>query len=152
MKVKGHQYRWLAGGYYLENRTFLEVASMHVVNYLVDSGFFGVVKVLPYHVIGLEYIWHVHICNAGVYAVVNTLSLSLSLSLSVCVCVCVCFIISERFTLVGVRAVETFAMKKIPVILRPTASMMIVQFWSVTQPVHPLQFPRETTVLNSPLP
>ena len=31
MKVKGHQYQWLASGYDLEIGTFLEVASMVII-------------------------------------------------------------------------------------------------------------------------
>ena len=33
--MKGHQHRWLAGGYDLENGTFLEVASMVVTWWVV---------------------------------------------------------------------------------------------------------------------
>ena len=35
IKASGHQYRWLAGGYDLESRTSLEVASMVVTWWIV---------------------------------------------------------------------------------------------------------------------
>ena len=35
MKVSGHQYQWLAGGYDLEKGHFLEVASMVVTWWIV---------------------------------------------------------------------------------------------------------------------
>ena len=47
IKVSGHQYRWLAGGYDLENMTFLEVASMVVTWWIV--GFFALCLFHPVH-------------------------------------------------------------------------------------------------------
>ena len=35
IKVKGHQYRWLAGGYNLEIGHFLEVANMAITWWIV---------------------------------------------------------------------------------------------------------------------